>query len=1421
MFNMQLHLIEIAEIFGHKYDDFFFDYLKSISVPNTTKCGKEIKEGDGGWKCKDCEFEAYSVYCNECFIKEKHKGHRILYNPTACGFCDCGEKLILKEEGFCDKHTGDYDNMNDLMNFIKKNIPEKFINSINDILNKIFSLFIEKIKTLNDENEDELYKMIDALELFCDKLYKSNLGLFYLVTLKFTENFPYETNHKCFYYDENKNLINFIKKDENNKHNCICHFLQVIIYISMRRKTNQNSPSFFNLFLQTYRNKIVTSLCFFNCFPELFHNDNLENLRIMGFQLINEDINLILFQEQNIPFLQTLFEEIFLNCQNLLNEKKYETFSELIFRFYQIIKFIPGDNVNKKINANYKIIKYIIDICNIVNNTNIFENVIKFKLFQYEGCKPDLINVENYCLLTIISLMHIIDFDNQEEINFLFNVIFEKLLEFKNYKQSLGKKIFSPHIFIIRCFSIFLIRFCFDYGIKNGCDLLDSFNHFQQIFPQMKELNIFLYEELISYFGFIISQLHSFFSYFGKQMSNYYTIYFNNKFSFIKCDISLMKYLLTLPEIKEKFNLKEILSLTDIQTTNEMFEHLSDENILQNVPKFQTNLRYINSIIEFLYLIIRDNLSMENIAFRNVDFKWLMKDPIYEQLYQNEKEKVHNLVKNEIIHFILGNKNLVTRNDCMIHLEVMFDSNYIELVDEILKNNCEKISLTNSLMNFSLNNEMLRFFDIDYIYSFRQRKNAFNYLTNFQSKNYNLLNINILQPLNIQQKLMENVYSSFYNEKYLNDLIEFYNFIYSNKEKSPLLKTLFYFNISKILSFAYKLCSKQIISEDLKIKILQKLSLIQDNEFLKNIGENKEENNDDLKNKKLNLKEKLKQKFKQKHELINEHIKENNIIFDDEKEQIEEESCVYCRQSLLKDPNEFGFYGKICYYFSDYLTDIMRKKPEKERKKMGKFVTCNHKIHIKCFNEFIFLHMNNANNDFKCPLCKKLSNIVLFDFDKLVKDNNISDVIKGINYENDGISLDGFYKENKDNKYETLLYSNVLSFESYCSKLFNKQILIKDINLDKNLEKETFKSIVDNFEEFTQYYTITNKKKEQINIWKNILFNIKILFQYENLNIFDDILELINMFKFDDTKYFEELLTNYSISDIINKFIIISVIFFQINEENKEKIRIFFENKVLPYLVFIIYIKSNSDNFDDFLMNNKEELEKALELYKLKYKICFLLLDEKEENIKINISLENISSFIKSNTTFVNLFQNAKNILLKEQYLEIPKLNLINLPERGIEFLNRKNSSCSYCNKKNLSSFYCLFCGYQICNNVNCTIIDESSGKKEYSLIYHSLKCSGGNGIFLNIHDVEITYILERKMIESGIFVYLNSFGEHMTNKYYFNDEYELNKLELKKAINKYVDLTFRIQIGKIYYRNNQNQNNNQNNNQNQNYFHN
>ena len=174
-----MYFLELASLFGYKYDDLFFDHLKSISISNTTTCGKEIKRGDGGWKCKDCELETCSIYCNDCFIKEKHLGHNIYFNPRACGFCDCGVNLVLKPEGYCDKHKGEYTNMKDLMDFIKSSIDEKLLDNINNIFNKIILLFIDNIKNLEKDNEeeeeedgDEIFKMFDSLEILLIKYIK-------------------------------------------------------------------------------------------------------------------------------------------------------------------------------------------------------------------------------------------------------------------------------------------------------------------------------------------------------------------------------------------------------------------------------------------------------------------------------------------------------------------------------------------------------------------------------------------------------------------------------------------------------------------------------------------------------------------------------------------------------------------------------------------------------------------------------------------------------------------------------------------------------------------------------------------------------------------------------------------------------------------------------------------------------------------------------------------------------------------------------------------------------------------------------------------------------------------------------------------------------------------------------------------------
>ena len=70
-------LNEFANIFGFsEFDEEFINYLKKISKPNNQICNKNVKAGEGGWKCLDCEMNGCLLICTECFekAKEKHKG---------------------------------------------------------------------------------------------------------------------------------------------------------------------------------------------------------------------------------------------------------------------------------------------------------------------------------------------------------------------------------------------------------------------------------------------------------------------------------------------------------------------------------------------------------------------------------------------------------------------------------------------------------------------------------------------------------------------------------------------------------------------------------------------------------------------------------------------------------------------------------------------------------------------------------------------------------------------------------------------------------------------------------------------------------------------------------------------------------------------------------------------------------------------------------------------------------------------------------------------------------------------------------------------------------------------------------------------------------------------------------------------------
>ena len=311
--------------------------------------------------------------------------------------------------------------------------------------------------------------------------------------------------------------------------------------------------------------------------------------------------------------------------------------------------------------------------------------------------------------------------------------------------------------------------------------------------------------------------------------------------------------------------------------------------------------------------------------------------------------------------------------------------------------------------------------------------------------------------------------------------------------------------------------------------------------------------------------------------------------------------------------------------------------------------------------------------------------------------------------------------------------------------------------------------------------------------------SIRILCKYKVFKDSSYFIERFNLiYKNIKNYYYLAFINKTDISSIINEFIICLFIVYDLDKNSKEKIKNIFQNYFL-ILMFIYPLLENKKNFDEFLKKkeNKENLKQIFDLYNLKYKICFLLYNDKVENLKLNFeetikTLENNEIIKNLITKNKNLITKNNNLILNNPKLKIPKFYLILLPKDYLEFCYKyMNINCVICNKKNSDFYVCLFCGSKICNSINCTKEIKLKGKKEYSVIVHSKSCGGGNILFISNKNSEIIYILKREVIPSGIYVYLNSFGEYIKD---FNsvDNYVLNKVELDKSIQIFIDMTYR-----------------------------
>ncbi|GIY07185.1 e3 ubiquitin-protein ligase ubr3 [Caerostris darwini] len=82
------------------------DYTQTVRrYDNATTCGLVWTANFVAYRCRTCGISPCMSLCSECFQKGDHKGHDFnMFRSQAGGACDCGDKSVMKESGFCQRH---------------------------------------------------------------------------------------------------------------------------------------------------------------------------------------------------------------------------------------------------------------------------------------------------------------------------------------------------------------------------------------------------------------------------------------------------------------------------------------------------------------------------------------------------------------------------------------------------------------------------------------------------------------------------------------------------------------------------------------------------------------------------------------------------------------------------------------------------------------------------------------------------------------------------------------------------------------------------------------------------------------------------------------------------------------------------------------------------------------------------------------------------------------------------------------------------------------------------------------------------------------------------------------------------------------------------------------------------------------------
>ena len=140
-------------------------FLKLTETNDENKICLKLITNQGVWKCKCCQKNKESIYCNECWgrVKEEHikSNHNYEYiSNYICGTCDCGNLNNMGEDFVCSKHKKNSEENRNENNSEKK----EFLN----IHKELFSQMANYIADNIDKGETYDKSFIKNIKDFID-----------------------------------------------------------------------------------------------------------------------------------------------------------------------------------------------------------------------------------------------------------------------------------------------------------------------------------------------------------------------------------------------------------------------------------------------------------------------------------------------------------------------------------------------------------------------------------------------------------------------------------------------------------------------------------------------------------------------------------------------------------------------------------------------------------------------------------------------------------------------------------------------------------------------------------------------------------------------------------------------------------------------------------------------------------------------------------------------------------------------------------------------------------------------------------------------------------------------------------------------------------------------------------------------------